>query len=173
MHVSAQAELSERGVAAPIARRGGPPGGPRRRFYHGSRAGADITRFSVCHSQMDPGERGIYFTDCPEHASQYALGWGEEGVECGGVVYPVHLDVARPYVVTSEEWGRGVGLSPEEARARGHDAYVIRGQEGADTYIVFDGDRVSFAIGAGRHDCPEPPDEDVAAESDLGVAPAY
>lgn len=116
------------------------------RAFHGSRDNADITSFSCRFSQMDVGERGIYFTDSLVHANAYATGWGEAGPEHGGAIYPVLLRIGNLYEVTAYQWGLGQGMAPEDARAAGFDGYLIRGQEGGNTFIVFDGAQVLPAV---------------------------
>jgi hypothetical protein len=114
------------------------------RVFHGSRGNVDISVFQASYSEMDAGERGIYFTDSPAHASEYACEWGDGE---NGSVYPVFLRILNPQEVSVEDWNAGRGPSPEEARAAGHDGYIIRGQEGGDTYVVFASDQVKSSTG--------------------------
>lgn len=131
--------------------------------YHGARANADIKRFSMANSEMDPDERGIYFTSSTEHAGQYATDWGDSGAEYGGSVYPAYLKMSNPVEVTAEQWAMRQGMTPRQAQAAGHDGFIIRGHEDGDTYIAFSPEQIKSAVGnAGTFD---PANPDILASS--------
>lgn len=115
--------------------------------FHGARNNADIEQFSVERSEMDRDEKGIYFTSSTEHANQYATNWGSGDAGYGGAMYPVYLKLTNPAEVTAEQWIRGEGMTPREAREAGHDGFIIWGQEGGDTYVVFRSDQIKSASG--------------------------
>ena len=71
----------------------------------------------------------------------------------GDRVEPVYLNIRKPYDVTERQWLSGEGLSPEEARDKGYDGYVIRdhaigGEEDTvhndrgDTWIAFSPEQI-------------------------------
>ena len=113
------------------------------RVYHGSKA--DFKRFDV--SGDGEEEIGAFFTTHPEVANEYA---GDAHIE-NGMVYPAYLSIQNPYEVTNEQWSFSKGLSPAEAKAQGHDGYIIRGMnrgsDKADTYIIFSANQAKSAIG--------------------------
>lgn len=107
--------------------------------YHGT--SEDIQEFDLGRSQMPLDEQGIYFTTSPVYAGS---GYADR---IGGNVVPVYLKAKRLYEVTDAQWQRAEGMTPREARARGYDAYVVRGMEGGDTYIVFEPTQIKSATG--------------------------
>lgn len=123
-------------------------------LFHGSRHNSDIFEFSLRKSEMDPGQRGIYFTTSAEHASQYATDWGDSGPEYGGAIYPVYLRAYNPYVISAFDWDRGTGMEPEAALHEGFDSFIIRDQVDGDTFIVFDPLQIKSAVGNDGTFCP-------------------
>lgn len=111
--------------------------------FHGSKSAID-GRFNTAGSGE---EVGAFFATHPEAANMYA---GDASAE-GGVVLPVFLSIKNPYRVTIEQWQAAHGLSPEEARAAGHDGYLItgmdRGSDQSDTWIAFRPEQIKSAIG--------------------------
>ncbi len=93
--------------------------------------------------KFKPGEEGgSFFTTNENAASDY-----------GDRVEPVYLNIRKPYDVTEKQWFSGEGLSPEEARDKGYDGYVIRdhaigGEEDTvhddrgDTWITFSPEQI-------------------------------
>lgn len=105
-------------------------------MFHGTKATFD--RFDRAHlgsgsNDGDSSEYGFYFTTSKRLAARYAK---------NGRLVHAFLRVLNPYRVTATQWGMGEGLSPEEARKQGYDGYLISGQEGGDTWIVFDDDAI-------------------------------
>lgn len=103
--------------------------------YHGSEQ--DITQFDT---RGEGDEVGAFFTTNPASTSDYTAG-------DGGNIAPVHLSISNPYEVSLSQWNEGDGLSPRDARKAGHDGYLIRGQDGGDTYIAFRPEQVKSATG--------------------------
>ncbi len=98
--------------------------------YHGTRR--RFERFSL--SWAEPGEEGIFFTPRLAYARRFA------GAE--GRVIAAHLLATNPYEVTALQWANGEGLSLLEARAAGHDMYVVRPYPDGTMWIVFDDSQV-------------------------------
>jgi Holliday junction resolvasome RuvABC DNA-binding subunit len=129
--------------------------------YHGT--SEDIQEFDLGRSQMPLDEQGIYFTTSPVYAGS---GYADR---IGGNVVPVYLKAKRLYEVTDAQWQRAEGMTPREARARGYDAYVVRGMEGGDTYIVFEPTQIKSATGnIGTFD-PTNPDIRYSLRDKLGM----
>lgn len=101
-------------------------------LYHGTCKAFD--EFDAT-GDVDSGEVGVFFTTNRESTAEYTDGEG-------GRVILVNLVIERPYEVTVEQWARAEGLSPLEARESGFDSYVIRGQDGGDTYIAFSAEQI-------------------------------
>lgn len=109
--------------------------------YHGTKA--NINRFKM------GDEGGVFFTTSPQNASEYAGTWQGVGQSDGGNVMPVYLSIKNPYKVSVAQWndlGSKI-LSPEDAKANGHDGYMIEGQDGGDTFIAFEPEQITSAIG--------------------------
>lgn len=100
--------------------------------YHGTRRRFD--RFDLRWSEE--GEEGIFFTPRLAYARRFA---GRDGR-----VIAAHLHAARPYEVTALQWANGEGLSLIEARAAGHDLYVVRPYPDGTMWIVFDDAQVTI-----------------------------
>lgn len=103
--------------------------------YHGSTQ--DISEFDAA---GEGDEVGAFFTTNPASLSEYTDG-------DGGNVTPVYLRITNPYEVTVDQWNSGEGLTPRAARRAGYDGYIIRGQDGGDTFIVFRPEQIKSAIG--------------------------
>jgi hypothetical protein len=104
-------------------------------FYHGTSA-----EFSTFDPRSIESENGFFFSTSFDHASEYVKDSGSERV------MPVFLRSTNPYVVTSEQWNFGQGLSTEEAKVNGFDGYIIKGQLGGDTHIVFSPNQIKSAV---------------------------
>jgi len=110
--------------------------------YHGT-----TYDFSTFRDSLVPeDQQGQYFTTNPRFASDYA-NTGDDG----GNVIPAYLTATHPYEIQDDDWQVGLErngkLTPAEARRAGHDAYVIRGMEGGDTWIVFRPEQIKSATG--------------------------
>ena len=99
--------------------------------YHGTKR--RFERFSL--SWSEPGEEGIFFTPRLAYARRFA---GRDGR-----VIAAHLTSSNPYEVTMLQWANGEGLSLLEARAAGHDLYVVRPYPDGTMWIVFDDAQVT------------------------------
>lgn len=131
------------------------------RLYHGTGRVRDFDTFDVT------GTTGIYLTDQPELASEYAT-WTNNGA---GRVVPLFASLQNPYVVDakgnsymelqSDDWAGDMstdGVS-EWARGRGHDGVIIRNtfdppgglwsdsKVKSDIYVAFKPEQVKSAIG--------------------------
>jgi len=112
--------------------------------YHGSTV-PGITRFDT--HRVNGDEVGAFFSDSWAEAATY-----------GSAIYAAHLRIRNPYVVTADAWGHGRGLSPIDARDRGHDGYAILDMECADggcatTYIAFIPDQILLLPARSRAAC--------------------
>ena len=100
--------------------------------YHGTKAVFDTFDAAYLSTGRCDNEEedicGFFFTTSLRMASRYAH---------GGRLLAAVLRVSHPYEVTARQWGLAEGLSPRKAKAAGHDSFVIHGQEGGDTWMVF------------------------------------
>ncbi|HWR30202.1 MAG TPA: hypothetical protein VN631_10255, partial [Negativicutes bacterium] len=103
--------------------------------YHGTQH--DFSRFDNRHIES---EAGFFFTDNPKNAGEYA-----DGV--GGRLIPAYLNIKKPYEYTAKEWADGDGLDLDKLAASGYDGAVIRGQDGADTWIALKPEQIKSATG--------------------------
>ena len=108
----------------------------------------------VYHGTPDPGftefvpetitnpeeEYGFFFSTSKAVASNPE--YTDEG---RGRVIAAFLKVANPYEVDIQDWNYARGLSPSEAKAAGHDGYIILRQENATTWAVFEPSSVKSA----------------------------
>lgn len=124
--------------------------------YHGT--SGDFSEFKTEGWGLD--EQGAFFTSSPQVASDYADTHGT-----AANVMPVYLSIKNPYVVTSQQWARGDGLSPADAKRRGYDGYIVREHPGViesdaagDTFIVFKPEQIKSAIGNNGEFSPTNPD---------------
>lgn len=109
-------------------------------FHHGtsrSFKAFDTAFVGTGMTDSDEQEIGFFFTPCRQFALRYARG-------AHASIVMAHLDIDHPYRVTGAMWGMRQGLSPEEARDAGHDAYVVSPYEEGDMWIVFDPSRISI-----------------------------
>jgi hypothetical protein len=99
--------------------------------YHGTNA--DFAEFKGGVAE------GIWFAADPEYAGIH-----------GKAVMPVYLKASNPYELTAKQWSSmppGT-LSPDAARARGHDAWVLRDKDGVgDVFVVFEPEQIKSATG--------------------------
>lgn len=114
--------------------------------YHGSTE--DIRQFNT---RGYGDEVGAFFATNPASLDDYTDGEG-------GNVTPVYLAVRKTYEVTEKQWNNGEGLSPRDARDQGYDGYIIRGQDGGDTYIAFRPEQIKSATGNNGNFDPANPD---------------
>lgn len=115
--------------------------------YHGT-----LSEFSKFDPARIESEDGFFFTDSPVNAAEYAGYHGGLQSE-GGNIMPVYLRITNPYIYTAKEWANGEGLDPVDARSAGYDGAIIKGQDGADTFLAFDPSQIKSAIGnAGAYD---------------------
>lgn len=98
--------------------------------YHGTRRRFDT--FDIRRSE--PGEEGFFFTPRLAYARRFA---GREGR-----IVAAHLLMDNPYEVTGLQWANGEGLDLIEARAAGHDGYVVRPYPDGTMWIVFEASRI-------------------------------
>jgi hypothetical protein len=144
-------------------------GGAPLPVYHGTAA----TR--IAGGALKPGNgwygRGIYFTDSPAWASEFAEETARDGVT-GANVMPVYLSLQRPYVfreklndtASNVQLMRELGMedaeidkalrSGREASAitnalkhGGHDGLVVLSAEGRNEYVAFSPEQVKSATG--------------------------
>jgi hypothetical protein len=126
--------------------------------YHGSTE--NISEFDT---RGDGDEVGSFFTTNPGSLDDYTDG-------DGGNIALVYLKIENPYEVSVEQWNDGVGLSPREAKRAGHDGFVIRGQDGGDTYIAFRPEQIKSAIGNNGQFDPRSPDIRLSRADDGAAA---
>ena len=101
--------------------------------YHGT--SREFSAFDTSRSE-NPGEVGAFFTDAEDVAGMY-----------GSNVVAAYLSITNPYVVTNEQWSNGEGLAPKDAKSQGYDGYIVRGMDGADTFIAFTPTQIKSATG--------------------------
>lgn len=105
-------------------------------LYHGTRS--DIAKFDLNKIESDDA---FFFTTSPQHADMYADG-------DGGNVMPVYLSMQNPYEIDVLDWNSGEEqMTPEDILMSGYDGFIIRDQEGGDTYAVFRPEQIKSAIG--------------------------
>lgn len=116
--------------------------------YHGT-----SKNFTVFDTDLsgNKGETGAFFTDNPEHAAEY----GDRLIEA-------YLSIANPYEVSGLDWAYGTGLSPEQAKAAGHDGYIVRGIEGGDFFIVFSCEQINLVVAAPAVACDQMEEDDAS-----------
>lgn len=114
--------------------------------YHGS-----TKNISTFNTRGEGDEVGAFFTTNAASLDEYTDG-------PGGNVTPVYLAISNPYEVTDAQWSRAEGMSPRAARDAGHDGYIIRGQDGGDTYIAFRPEQIKSATGNNGNFDPTSPD---------------
>ena len=104
--------------------------------YHGT----DRDSFDVFNTDNPrawaPDEVGAFFTSSRRNASTY-----------GKRIVEVYLAIKNPLEVSDADWSAGGVMSPRQARDAGFDGYIIRGQDGADTYVAFDSKQIKSATG--------------------------
>ena len=100
--------------------------------YHGTNN--DFAVFDTSISEND-GEIGTFFTDNIEHAKEY-----------GDRLITAYLRILNPYEVSGVDWAYGTGMTPAQAKAAGHDGYIVRGIEGGDYFIVFSVEQIYSVI---------------------------
>lgn len=101
--------------------------------YHGT--SREFSAFDTSRSE-NPGEVGAFFTDAEDVAGMY-----------GSNVVAAYLSITNPYVVTNEQWSNGEGLAPKDAKSQGYDGYIVRGMDGADTFIAFTPTQIKSVTG--------------------------
>lgn len=120
--------------------------GSPRIMYHGT--GADIEAFAL--HTVDEEMGGFYFTSKPRVANMYA-----DNHDAGNVI-PVYLSIKNPYETTERDWVNGDSITPEAAKALGHDGYVIQGQDKADTVIAFQPEQIKSIFNSGTFSPVDP-----------------
>ena len=112
--------------------------------YHGS--GADIEAFDISSSKSGDG---IYFTPMPEFASRYAEAGGKRGGNAN--VYPVYLSIQNPFELGSK--GGGPAYWIENAKAKGYDGIIVRGDNGdIRIAVAFDPSQIKSVNNRGTFD---------------------
>jgi hypothetical protein len=99
-------------------------------MYHGTTA--RFVRFDERHWGDD---RGFFFTPRLAYARRYARAEG-------GRIVSAYLAMSRPYRCTEMDWAWARGLSMEEARAAGHDGYVVAPYALGTMFVVWDPDAI-------------------------------
>jgi predicted GNAT family acetyltransferase len=107
--------------------------------YHGTHN--DFDQFEI------GDEGGVFFTTFKRNASEYAGTFPGMGQAEGGHVIPAYLSIQNPYRQTAAEWLAGKGLDLDSAKEQGYDGFIIEGQDGGDTYVVFRPEQIKSAIG--------------------------
>ena len=115
--------------------------------YHGTNA--DISAFDLNRIESDDA---FFFTTSPLHANQYAE-------RDGGNIMPVYLSIRKLYEIDVKDWNSAEeSMTPEDILMSGYDGFVIKGQEGGDTYAVFNPNQIKSAIGNNGDFSPTNPD---------------
>lgn len=98
-------------------------------FYHGTRSDFPAFKRSAIESDdafffsTNPSVAGLYVGDDPEDGSN---------------IIPVHLKGKKFYEIEELAWNMGEeSTSPKQIRRMGYAGFIIRGQDGGDTYAVF------------------------------------
>lgn len=145
--------------------------GSPRVVYHGTNA--SFERFRT-------GDEGIFFTECPLMASEYAVDQGVGGAN----VVPTYLAIKNPLRMTWREWLRGVTDSGFQHCLEGNVGLEKLGYDGviltepdkydpymsAVTYVAFRPEQIKSAISnSGAYDpsCPDMTDGAAAAAREL------
>lgn len=104
--------------------------------YHGTSQNFDEFRMTGrSWFGEEPTESGAFFTTSRSNARSY----GENTVDA-------YLSIKKPYEVTDEQWSNSSDiLTPAQAKEAGYDGYVIRDQDGGDTYIAFSPEQIKSA----------------------------
>lgn len=100
-------------------------GAPLDVFHGTNRPSIDRFRTDVA-KEWAPDEIGGFFTTSRRNAGSY-----------GENVIRSNLILKNPMEVSASDWDAGLAMRPRQAKEAGFDGYVIRGQDGGDTYVAF------------------------------------
>lgn len=95
------------------------------------------------------GENGIYFTSCPNEASDFATGevWGKDAIILeGSRVIPVKLNFKNPIVISDETLYEEIvmdGVDIALYKSKGYDSLIYDTKDGSSIYCVaFDNSQI-------------------------------
>jgi len=150
--------------------------------YHGTAGDFDAFEPGRAGSAMDAGKlgEGVYLSESPKWASNYAGSAARASERAGANVMPVYVSMKNPLTLAgagdvwsklqavSDEWGLGLKVAvgddnkpnatwsksfAAEAQKRGFDGVVLPSKHGNTEYVAFRPEQIKSAIGnSGRFD---------------------